>query len=315
MKTSRRNWLTTIAGVAAATTLPSVSNASRPPAEPFKYCLNTATIRGQNLTLEQEIDVAGKAGYHAIEPWIEKLTSYSKSNKLSELTKRLTDYNLSVESAIGFAPWIVDDPAQRRKGLEDAKHAMGLVAELGGKRLAAPPVGATEQKANIDLRQAADRYRDLLELGDKMGVVPQVEIWGFSKTLAKLGEGAQVAIDANHPKACVLADVYHLYKGGSGFTGLKLLSAASLQVFHMNDYPDLPRAKIVDKDRVYPGDGIAPLKEILQGLYSLGFRGVLSLELFNPEYYKQDAFEVGKLGLKKMKSVVQEAIGANIFGN
>lgn len=308
MQTTRRSWLTSISGVAAAVALPGASQAATVAGDPFIYCLNTATIRGQKLTLEQEIEVAGKAGYQAIEPWIEKLENHAKSSKLSELNKRLKEYNLSVESAIGFAPWIVDDTIQRKKGLEDAKRAMGLVAELGGKRLAAPPVGATDAKVNIDLRQAADRYRELLELGDTMGVVPQVEIWGFSKTLSRLGEGAQVAIEAGHPKACVLADVYHLYKGGSGFNGLKLLSAAGLQVFHMNDYPDLPRGKIVDKDRVYPGDGIAPLKDILKSLIDLGFRGVLSLELFNPEYYKQDALEVAKLGLKKMKTVAQAAV-------
>ncbi|HQR05811.1 MAG TPA: sugar phosphate isomerase/epimerase [Gemmatales bacterium] len=313
MQTSRRTWLSALSTAAVATTLPTLHAATRPSAEPFKYCLNTATIRGQKLTLEHEIDVAGKAGYNAIEPWIEKLEVYAKTGKkLNELTKRLQDNGLVVESAIGFPAWIVDDPTQRKKGLEDAKRAMDLVTQLGGKRLATPPVGATDSKANIDLRQAAARYRELLELGDRMGVVPQVEIWGFSKTLSKLGEGALVAIETGHPKACVLADVYHLYKGGSGFGGLKLLSAAGLQVFHVNDYPNMPREKINDKDRVYPGDGVAPLKEILKGLYDLGFQGVLSLELFNQEYYKQDALEVAKKGLQKMKTVAHEAVGLTL---
>lgn len=312
MQTSRRTWLSAVSTAAVATTLPALNAATRPPTEPFKYCLNTATIRGQKLSLEQEIDIAGKAGYNAIEPWIEKLEAYSKSGKkLGELTRQLQDNGLIVESAIGFPAWVVDDPAQRKKGLEDAKRAMDLVKQLGGKRLASPPVGATDPKANIDLRLAADRYRELLELGDRMEVVPQVEIWGFSKTLSKLGEGALVAIETGHPKACVLADVYHLYKGGSGFAGLKLLSAAGLQVFHMNDYPNMPREKINDRDRVYPGDGVAPLKDILKGLYDLGFRGVLSLELFNQEYYKQDALEVAKKGLQKMKAVAHEAVGAS----
>src|SRR4051812_34025523 len=122
MHTSRRTWLTSLTTAAAVTTLPKLRAADRPPAEPFKYCLNTATIRGQKLTLEQEIDVAGKAGYNAIEPWIEKLEAHNKSGKkLSELTKRLQDNGLTVESAIGFPAWIVDDPTQRKKGLEDAK--------------------------------------------------------------------------------------------------------------------------------------------------------------------------------------------------
>src|SRR2546421_8392592 len=38
-------------------------------AEPFGYCLNTSTIRGQNLPLAEEIEIASKAGFSAIEPW------------------------------------------------------------------------------------------------------------------------------------------------------------------------------------------------------------------------------------------------------
>jgi hypothetical protein len=34
----------------------------------------------------------------------------------------------------------------------------------------------------------------------------------------------------------------------------------------------------------------------------------LSLELFNRQYWQQDAFEVAKTGLEKMKKVVLEAI-------
>ena len=41
---------------------------------------------------------------------------------------------------------------------------------------------------------------------------------------------------------------------------------------------------IADADRVYPGDGVAPIKQILRDLRAIGFRGMLSLELFNREY-------------------------------
>lgn len=309
MITNRRNWLAAVSTMAAGTACVGGTFAQTAKTTTFKYCLNTATIRGQKLSLEEEIEVAGKSGYQAIEPWIEKLEAYDKTGKpFSELTKRLSDYGLTVESAIGFPAWIVDNPTQRKKGLEDAKRAMDLVARVGGKRLASPPVGATNADVKLDLRQAADRYRELLELGDTMSVVPQVEIWGFSSNLSKLGEGAMVAIETGHPKACILADVYHLYKGGSGFHCLPLLSGVGMQVFHMNDYPDLKRDKINDKDRVYPGDGVAPLAKIIQHLHAAGFQGVLSLELFNPEYYKQDALVVAKTGLQKMKAVVQNAL-------
>ena len=57
-----------------------------------------------------------------------------------------------------------------------------------------------------------------------------------------------------------------------------------------------------------PGDGIAPIPQILGDVYANGCRAMLSLELFNPDYWKQDALAVAKLGLAKMKAVVQKAL-------
>ena len=76
----------------------------------------------------------------------------------------------------------------------------------------------------------------------------------------------------------------------------------------MNDYPaDPPRESISDRHRVYPGDGVAPLTQILQTLVSTGFNGVLSLELFNPTYWEQDSAVVVETGLAKMKAAVSKA--------
>lgn len=305
---SRRQWL---AAGAAASLAPAVAHAGTKKDKPFGYMFNTATIMGQNLSLVEQIDITAKAGYDAFEPWIRDMEKHVSSGKtIKDAAKRIKDHGLKVESAIGFAAWVVDNDAQRKKGLEQAKRDMDLVQQLGGDRLAAPPVGATEQ-ANLSLMKAADRYRELCEVGAKLGVVPQVELWGHSKALSRLGETALVALESAHPNACILADVFHLHKGGSGFAGLKLLSGASLQVFHMNDYPaDPPRARIKDEHRVFPGDGVAPLGEILRDLHKVGFRGLLSLELFNREYWKQDPLQVARTGLAKMKAVVDKAMAS-----
>jgi len=275
----------------------------------FRYCLNTSTIRGHNLSLDKEIEIAAEAGYGAIEPWVDRIHQHIKSGgSLKDVRKRIVDLGLTVESAISFFRWIVDDEAERAKGLEQVKRDMDVLAQIGGKRIAAPPAGAT-RKPGLDLMKAAERYRVLLELGDKMGIVPQIELWGSSRNLHRLGQSMFVVIESGHPKACLLPDVYHIYKGGSDFTGLKLLSANAIQVFHLNDYPaDPPRERISDRDRVYPGDGIAPLTQILCDLDANANRAVLSLELFNPNYWKQDALMVAKTGLAKMKAAVNKAL-------
>jgi sugar phosphate isomerase/epimerase len=286
----------------------ALTAADEKPAEPFRYCLNTSTVSGQKLDLVEVIEIAAKAGYQAIEPWIREIEGYVKAGgSLRSLRDRLRDRGLTVESAIGFAEWIVDDDARRKKGLEVARRDMDLVQQIGGTRYAAPPAGATGQ-ANLDLRRAAERYRALLEVGDQLGVVPQVELWGFSRCLSRLGEVLYVAAESGHPKACVLLDVYHLYKGGTPFEMLRLVSGNAMHVLHFNDYPaNPPRAAINDAQRVYPGDGVAPLASILRTLRDGGFRGCLSLELFNREYWKQDALTVARTGIEKMQTAGRSA--------
>jgi len=298
------------AAVTAAATSTSLSAAeTKPSSEPFSYCLNTGTIRGQKLSLDQEAEVAAKAGYRGFEPWVSGIQAHAeRGGSLADLKKRIADLGLSAESAIGFADWINDDEAKRAAGLEQMKRDMDLVAQIGGKRIGAPPGGAYNT-VGMDLLKAADRYRTVLELGRQMGVVPQLELWGGSKTLHRLGEVAFVIVEAAHPDACALLDVFHIYRGGSDFSGLRLFNGAAMHVFHVNDYPaDPPRDKATDAHRVYPGDGVAPISAILRHLHAGGFRGMLSLELFNRDYWKQDALTAARTGLEKIKAAVQKAL-------
>ncbi|MEQ8785908.1 MAG: sugar phosphate isomerase/epimerase family protein [Pirellulaceae bacterium] len=314
---SRRQWL---AGVGAGATLAaagSLTAAESPQAEtrpaaaaPFGYCLNTSTVRGRAKTILEQIDVAAKAGYDGIEPWIRDLTAYvQQGGKPAELRKRIADAGLKVVGAIGFAPWIVDDELVRVEGLASARRDMELVREIGGTRMAAPPVGATKEPA-LDLQAAAQRYGALLKVGESEGVTPLLEVWGFSRNLSRLGESAYVAIESGHPRASLLLDVYHLYKGGSDFSGLRLLNGSAMHLFHMNDYPaDPPREEINDAARVFPGRGVAPLTEILRTLRDTGFSGMLSLELFNREYWERDPQQVAREGLESMRASVAKAVG------
>ena len=135
-------------------------------------------------------------------------------------------------------------------------------------------------------------------------MTPLVEVWGFSKNISTLAEAAAVAIGADHPAAAILADVYHLHKGGSGVAGLRLLAPGAVPVLHINDYPDKPRATLSDADRVYPGDGVAPLATILRALNHPGAPTVLSLELFNRAYWQLDPATVAATGLAKVRAAV-----------
>ena len=275
--------------------------------EPFGYCLNTSTLRDHSLGIVEEIELASKVGYDGIEPWIRELDAYVEGGgSLEDLGKRLRDNGLAVAGGIAFFKWADADEGERRQALEDARREMDKVARIGGTSIAAPPFGDV---AGVSLPEMADCYRNLLAVGKDMGVIPAVEVWGLADRISRLSEAVFIAIESNDPDACVLLDVYHLYKGGGGIEGLKLLRGSAINLFHVNDYPaDPPREEIDDADRVFPGDGVAPLNDVFKTLDAIGYRGMLSLELFNPEYYKRDPFEVAKEGLEKTRRAVESAL-------
>lgn len=175
---SRRGMLTqaAFAGLVGNSMADSAGAGKVPPnREPFVYSFNTSTVRGQNLPITAEVDIAAKAGYGAIEPWINELERYTQGGgNLRDLGRRITDAGLRVESAIGFCEWIVDDEGRRRKGLEDARRAMAMVRQIGGRRLAAPPVGATRQ-ADLSLVRAAERRNRRRPAGRALGPLPLAE--------------------------------------------------------------------------------------------------------------------------------------------
>ena len=304
MRISRRNALTAMAmGALGASHPVTLKGMHQGPSVKFRYCLNTSTISGKNPGLLTYIEIASKAGYDGIEVWVKDVEDALKAGQsLSSIKQFIDDHGLAVESAIGFAPWL----AEGESGLIQMESEMQMLAGIGCRRIAAPPAGLPSDKA-LDFFAAGENYRSLLNLGRSTGVMPQLEFWGSSPVLWHLGQVLMIAAAADDPDVKILPDVYHMFRGGSGFNALKLLNGHLIDVFHMNDYPgNKPREQQVDADRVYPGEGGAPMHQILTDLKNMGGEKVLSLELFNRTYWEEDPLLVARAGLAKMKSLVME---------
>lgn len=304
MNISRRKALTTMAlGTVAAVSPVRLLGKGSNEHSNFRFCLNTSTISGNNPGLLRYIEVASKAGYDSIEIWVRDVESALKAgHSLSSLRRFTEDHGIKVENAIGFAPWL----AEGEEGFVQMEREMQMLAGIGCPRIAAPPAGVATDKP-LDLFAAGEKYKKLIDLGRETGVMPQLEFWGSSPVLWHIGQVLMIIAVADDPDCRILPDVYHMFRGGSGFNTLKMVAGNMIDIFHMNDYPGIkPREQQDDSDRVYPGDGIAPLNQILIDLNKMGGEKVLSLELFNQAYWEIDPELVAKKGLEKMKSLVME---------
>ena len=308
VKVSRRGFMATAGGglLAAGCIAVNTSNSAAKKFPAGRFALNPATIRGYKLDLKEQVRLAIAAGYDGLEPWLADVQKAKDRGELRDIRKMCADGNLKLVDGIGFAHWSLPDDAARAKGMEEMKRDMALMAELDCPYIAAPPFGLQKPGSpHVPIADFIPRYRAVLELGDKMGVTPVLEFWGHSANLSRLNEALFVASASGHPKAAVLADVYHMYRGGSDYEGLRFLSPSTLPILHMNDFPAQPaREKMTDADRVWPGDGCADWKQIFGILRAGNLDPWLSLELFNPSYWKTTPLDTLKTGLAKMRQVV-----------
>lgn len=271
---------------------------------PWPICLDTATIRPASL--REKVQIAAKAGYDAIEPWDGELAEFEKNGgNLKDLGKEIKDLGLFVPSVIGLWNALPPNETKFEESLNDTRNRMRMASDIGSKHVQTIPNTVGE---NYDHRYVAQRYRDIIEIGiNEYGVNPALVFVKFFP-LKTLGQAAGVALDTNHPKAMIIPDTYHMYISEGGFEGLKFLKGEMIAIFQFADAPASPAiAELGDEHRVYPGDGILPLPEILKTLKTTGFKGCISLELYNPDYWKQDLQKVAETGLRKTMEVIQKA--------
>lgn len=308
------------AGAAAGSALAAAATVSAAPLDrkyqsgssPWPIVLNASTIRHRRSTTEitparEKIRIAAETGYDGIELWMSDLEEMEKNgDDLKEVAKEIKDLGLFVPNVIGLWNGM---PATREEfdaSLELSRDRMRMVSAVGSTHVAALPFPDRE---DFDLRWGTEMYRELLRIGrEDYNISVMMEFIGFIKGLNRLGHACAIAIDCDDPGAKVLPDTFHMYRGGSGFSGIRHLDARFIGDFHWNDVPAEPgQYELRDRDRIMPGDGILPLTQCLKDLLDIGYTGPLSLEIFNEDYWKMDPRETAKIGLEKMRANVATA--------
>lgn len=277
---------------------------------PFRISLNASTLLHYELDVDVQIDLVANAGFDGIELWMRNIKTYlEKGGNTADLKNKLQARGLVLENIIGFSKWCSDDAEERKKAIDQLHEEMQITAGLGGTYIAAPVQGINSlDRTKYDAY--AERYAAILQLGDETGVIPIMELWGMG-ALNKVADCAQIAIASGHPKATILLDFYHVYRGGNDWDTVDILNGRKLPVIHMNDYPATPAYdQLKDSDRVLPGEGVCPFDAVIPKLYDAGFRGGFSVELFNKGYWEtMDAKTLLKHSYEKTYHTVQRALG------
>jgi sugar phosphate isomerase/epimerase len=266
----------------------------------FQYCLNSSTIRP--VPILKKIEIAGKAGYTAIELWHDDIDAHlANGGTLNEIRKAVDDQGLDVPTTIYLKGWFETTGKTHIEELDECKRRMAQSVAVGAIHvIAGPPAGM----ADHDL--GARNYRELLEIGLAMGVKPAMEFLGFVDDINTIEDALEVITKAGNAAGTVVLDPFHIFRGGGSLESIAKLRGDQVAIMHFNDSPaDRPRETQHDKDRVYPGDGHLDLKRELNLLRQIGYDRWLSLELFREDLWASNPLEVARVGLEKMRSIAE----------
>jgi 2-keto-myo-inositol isomerase len=232
-----------------------------------------------------------KAGIRAVEPSLLKVREFAEKESPAAARRLLDDLGLravSCSNQVGLS-----EPGEARaRSLADLKWKVELARTIGSDRLVAPSTGSG-QYTEDDYKRGADHLREAADIAKPFGVSLMLEFTRASRFVAALPTALKMVRDANHPNLRLMMDTFHFWGGISKFEDLELLQDGEMHHLHFEDVPaDPPREIQGQPHRVFPGEGIAPLRRIVELLKRKKYAGAASLEMFNPAIQAMDPYQV-----------------------
>ncbi len=245
-----------------------------------------------------------KAGIKAVEPDLNKVREFAQKESPAKAKQLLDDLGLKAVSSSNQL-FIPEPGEQRAKALEDLKWKVELAQQIGADRLVCPSAGAGNYTAD-DYKKGVDNMREAAEIAKPHGITLMLEFARTSKFAQCLPTALKLVRECNHPNFRVMMDTWHFWGGTSKFEDLDLLRDGELAHLHFEDVPSDPVRELQQQpNRVYPGEGIVPLRRIVEVLKKKKYSGPASLEMFNPAIQGADPYEVAK----RARAAIEPLIG------
>lgn len=281
----------------------------------MKIALNGATTMHADLLTD--IKAASAAGFDLLEIWSAKLYKYLETNTPADLKSALAAHNLepysinSIEHVTFRTP---DDYAEVKAECETLSKIAG---EIGCPYIVVVPGLMPENGTNEQVMdESVCVLNELADIAEPHGVSLAFEFLGQPDcSVQTLDLCTEIVNRVGRDSIGNVLDTFHFYAGNSTYDAIDAMRPEKLFIFHINDAEDLPKSELTDANRLYPGTGILPIKQIKEHFDKIGYDRMVSIEIFRPEYWAQDPFEVArkaKVATEKVLGIGQYAAGGGL---
>jgi sugar phosphate isomerase/epimerase len=201
-----------------------------------------------------------------------------------------------------------------RQGLEKLEAAAQFTAAIGCPRMSAWVPSSSEIPKEELRRTWRDRFRKcaaiLVRSNVRLGLEflgplhlrkrsPHEFIWRMNEMLAFAREcGDNVGL---------LLDSWHWHHAGGTLEDIDRAGKNAIVHVQVADAQDLPPDRIVDSERLMPGEGIANLAGFFGTLKKIGYRDGVSPEVFGRGLKNMPPEEGARLGLETTLAVMKKA--------
>lgn len=256
--------------------------------------LNGATTLRADLATD--IAVAGKAGFDFIEIWAAKLIGYLDRGGLPALRRDLRRAGVTPATLNSVERITFNDPSGHIRMLEDFQRLCRVAKAIGCETILVVPSPRPKRASDRAIERESVRVlRELSRMAKPHGVRLAYEFLGFADcTVNTLKQCAAIIEKVARPNVGLVLDTFHFFAGGSTLASIREVDPRHIFMVHLNDVEQAPRRKMHDALRLYPGEGIIPLRAILRELRAIGYTGKMSVEIFRPQYWSRSPLQVAR---------------------
>jgi 2-keto-myo-inositol isomerase len=269
--------------------------------------LNGATTLKADLATD--IEVAGKAGFDFLEIWAAKLMGYLEQGGLPALRRDLKRSGVRAVTLNSVEHVTFNDPSGHVRMLEDFQRFCRVAEAIHAETVIVVP---SPRPRGVSLaaieRESVRILRELSLIARPYGVRLAYEFLGFADcTVNSLAQCAAIVEKVARPNVGLVLDTFHFFAGGSSVASIREVNPEKIFIVHINDVERVPRRKMHDALRLYPGMGILPLPRILRALKSIGYAGSFSVEIFRPQYWNRPPLQVAREARKSAIAALRQA--------
>lgn len=253
-------------------------------------CMHQAS--SERFDFRTAMEGYAKAGVRLVEPNLLKVREFAQKEGGPAAAKRLLDDLGLLPASTSNQLFLMEPGEQRLKSIEELKWKVELIQAIGADRIVTPSAGTGNYTLD-DYKRGVDNMREAAEIARPYNVTLMLEHARSSRFVGSLPTALKMVRETNHPNYRVMLDTYHFWGGISKFEDLALLRDGELHHLHFEDVPaDPPREIQGQPHRVFPGEGVAPLRRIIEVLKTKKYAGAVSFESFTPQVQAADPYQV-----------------------